>query len=261
MSKTPLKIDAAHVRGGRSGREFVMRLALLVFTIMAVAMLVQSAATAGNDDAKRERERNEKAKSAAEADLKYNEEISKDYDFKFGSNPFAPSNATTTTGKFIPGSKFIASARCAECHTDSHEQWLQSAHRNSFREPFYQKNVKDLISQRGIEFTRHCEACHNPAALFSGALTKNSKVKRPFDEEGISCISCHAIETATGRGIGGYVMAEPALLVKEDGTRLLENVSNQQILDDVPSHRRAMMRPLLKEPEFCSGCHKSQVPR
>jgi len=55
-------------------------------------------------------------------------------------------------------------------------------------------------------------------------------------------------------------MGEPALLVKEDGTRLLAGVSDQQILDDVPSHRRAMMRPLLKTPEFCGACHKSQVP-
>ncbi|MFZ0061219.1 MAG: tetratricopeptide repeat protein [Pyrinomonadaceae bacterium] len=191
----------------------------------------------------------------------YAEEISKTYDFKFGANPFAPSNATSATGTFIPGEKFVASARCGTCHTDAHTQWRQSAHGNAFREPFYQKNVKDLQSQRGIEFTRHCEACHNPAALFSGALTKNSKVKRPFDEDGVSCISCHSIQSATGQGIGGYVMGDPALLVKEDGTRLLAGVTDQQILDDVSSHRRAMMRPLLKSAEFCSTCHKSQVPR
>ncbi|HJR05752.1 MAG TPA: tetratricopeptide repeat protein [Pyrinomonadaceae bacterium] len=190
----------------------------------------------------------------------YHEEIAKNYDFKFGANPFLPSNATTTTGKFIPAEMFIAADRCAKCHTDAHAQWLQSAHRNAFREPFYQKNVKDLISQRGIEFTRHCESCHNPAALFSGALTKNAKVKRPFDEDGVSCIACHSIQTGTGRGVGGYVMAEPALLVREDGTRLL-NVADQEILDDVPSHRRAMMRPLLKSTEFCAACHKSQVPQ
>jgi tetratricopeptide (TPR) repeat protein/nitrate/TMAO reductase-like tetraheme cytochrome c subunit len=255
MSKTSPKIGAAQA-AGTGGRELMMRLALLCFVVLGIAFLVQGV-TAGSN-ARRERSENSKS---AEADQKYNDEISKDYDFKFGQNPFAPSNATTTTGKFIPGSKFIASGRCAECHTDAHDQWQQSAHRNSFREPFYQKNVKDLISQRGIEFTRHCEACHNPAALFSGALTKNSKVKRPFDEEGVSCISCHSIQAATGRGIGGYVMGEPALLVKEDGTRLLEAVTNQQILDDVPSHRRAMMRPLLKAPEFCAGCHKSQVPK
>ena len=191
----------------------------------------------------------------------YAEEISKNYDFKFGPNPFSPGNATTTTGTFIPGDMFVLSKRCGTCHTDAHAQWRQSAHGNAFREPFYQKNVKDLQSQRGIEFTRHCESCHNPAALFSGALTKNSKVKRPFDDDGVSCISCHSIQSVDGRGIGGYVMAEPALLVKEDGSRLLAGITDQQILDDIPSHRRAMMRPLLKTPEFCGACHKSQVPR
>jgi len=191
----------------------------------------------------------------------YAEEISRTYDFKFGANPFSPSNATSTTGTFIPGEMFVAAKRCGTCHTDAHAQWRQSAHGNAFREPFYQKNVKDIQNQKGIEFTRHCESCHNPAALFTGALTKNSKVKRPFDDDGVSCIACHSIQTANSKGIGGYVMGEPALLVKEDGTRLLTGVTDQQILDDIPSHRRAMMRPILKQPEFCGACHKSQVPR
>jgi hypothetical protein len=153
---------------------------------------------------------------------------------------------------------FVAAKRGGTCHTDAHAQWRQSAHGNAFREPFYQKNVKDLQTQKGIEFTRHCESCHNPAALFSGALTKNSHVKRPWDYDGVSCIACHSIQSVNGRGIGGYVMGEPALLVKEDGTRLLAGISDQQILDDIPSHRRAMMRPLLKQPEFCGACHKSR---
>jgi len=218
---------------------------LLVCLAAAVAIIASTAA----------------ASHSKNEESSYIEEISRTYDFKFGPNPFAPSNATSTTGTFIPGDKFIPSARCGTCHTDAHAQWRQSAHGNAFREPFYQKNVKDLISQRGIEFTRHCESCHNPAALFSGALTNDSKVKRPFDEEGVSCISCHTIQSATGKGIGGYVMGEPALLVKEDGTRLLFEVKDQHILDDIPSHRRAMMRPLLKSAEFCAACHKSQVPR
>ena len=195
-----------------------------------------------------------------EPDRSYSEEIARTYDFKFGPNPFSPGNATTTTGTFIPGDMFVSSKRCGTCHTDAHAQWRQSAHGNAFREPFYQKNVKDLQTQKGIEYTRHCESCHNPAALFSGALTKNTKVKRPFDDDGVSCIACHSIQAANGRGIGGYVMGEPALLVKEDGTRLLAGVTDQQILNDVPDHRRAMMRPLLKTPEFCGSCHKSQVP-
>ncbi len=195
------------------------------------------------------------------SESEYSAQIMQNYDLKFGPNPFAPSNASTTTGTFIPGDMFVPAKRCGTCHTDAHAQWRQSAHGNAFREPFYQKNVKDIQNQKGLEFTRHCESCHNPAALFTGSLTKNSHVKRPFDDDGVSCIACHSIQAANSRGIGGYVMGEPALLVKEDGTRLLAGVTDQQILNDIPSHRRAMMRPLLKQPEFCGACHKSQVPR
>lgn len=192
----------------------------------------------------------------------YNKWISETYDYRFGAGkPFAPSNANTSDGNFIPGANFISAARCAQCHTDMHPQWRESAHANSFREPFYQKNVKDLTKQKNIAFTRHCESCHNPPALFSGALTDKPQFKdRSFDEDGVSCIVCHSIESTTGRGIGGYVMGQPALLTKPDGTKVLE-ATNQDILNNVADHKRAMMRDLLKTPDFCASCHKSQVPR
>ncbi len=192
----------------------------------------------------------------------YQSWITKSYDFRFGTDkPFSPSNATTFDGKFMASENFISAERCGKCHTDAHPQWRESAHANSFREPFYQKNVNDLTAQKDIAFTRHCESCHNPAALFTGSLTKNPQFKkRPFDNDGVSCIVCHSIESVNGRGIGGYTFGQPALLQKEDGTKILE-ATDQQILDDVPSHKRAMMREVLKKPEFCAACHKSQVPK
>src|SRR5438105_3276177 len=90
------------------------------------------------------------------------------YELPFGSNPFAPSNAATTTGGFIAQSDFIPGARCASCHAAEHREWLESAHRNSFREPFYQANVTLLQHDRSLAVTRHCESCHNPVALVSG---------------------------------------------------------------------------------------------
>ncbi len=191
----------------------------------------------------------------------YNQWITETYDFRFGKDkPFVPSNATTFNGNFIRAEDFTSAARCGTCHTDAHPQWRQSAHANAFREPFYQKNVKDLIEQKNIAFTRHCESCHNPTALFSGALTDKPQFKnRPFDEDGVSCMVCHSIESVNGRGIGGYTMGQPALLQKEDGTKIVE-ATDQQILDNVADHKRAMMRDLLKKPEFCNSCHKSQVP-
>jgi Flp pilus assembly protein TadD len=38
------------------------------------------------------------------------------------------------------------------------------------------------------------------------------------------------------------------------------DVPDAAIMADVPAHRRAVMRPLLKTPEFCASCHKSVAP-
>src|SRR5262249_37383562 len=109
------------------------------------------------------------------------------YHLPFGSNPFLPSQATTDDQRFIPSSAFLPASYGAGCHKDIHRQWRESAHANSFREPFYLRNVELLNTTKGIESSRHCEGCHNPVALFSGALTAGSKLERLFDEEGITC--------------------------------------------------------------------------
>src|SRR5215510_400376 len=106
-------------------------------------------------------------------------------------NPFLPSNARTASGEFIPVEQFFSSTRCAGCHADTHKSWSQSLHRNAAREPFYRESADILLRTRGIELTRHCESCHTPVALFSGALSKNSaRQEAPFtrfDDEGVTC--------------------------------------------------------------------------
>src|ERR1043166_4041348 len=97
------------------------------------------------------------------------------------TQPFSPSNARTESGETIPVEQFFSAKRCAGCHHDTHAAWSESLHRNAAREPFYRESVDILLRTRGIEFTRHCESCHTPVALFSGALTKNSpRQQAPF---------------------------------------------------------------------------------
>ncbi len=190
------------------------------------------------------------------------DEATKDYNFSFGPNPFAPGEVRTTTDTFISADRFIPAAYCARCHRDAHAQWQQSAHRNSFREPFYQKNVELFINQYGIEFTRHCESCHNPIALVSGALTTGSKMARPFDDEGVTCTVCHSIQKITYmEGIGSYEIAPPALLVDENGKPFEGKITDEMILSNVNAHRRAMMKDFYKTPEFCAVCHKAAMPK
>ena len=174
--------------------------------------------------------------------------------------PFSPSNARTEDGRLIPSAHFFPAARCAGCHKDTHAAWSESLHRNAAREPFYKESVDILQKQRGIEFTRHCESCHAPVSLLSGALTTGSTESRAMDDEGVTCTVCHSTTEVRIDGTGSYTVRRPALLVREDGTPVLGDVTDEAILSDVPAHRRAVMRPLLKTPEFCATCHKSVVP-
>jgi len=177
---------------------------------------------------------------------------------------FSPSNARTEDGRLIPVEQFFSAKRCLSCHQDTHAAWSESLHRNAAREPFYRESADILLRTRGIEFTRHCESCHTPVALFSGALSKNGpRQQAPFtslDDEGVTCTVCHSITEARLNGTGSFTIRRPALLAKEDGTPIFGNFTDEQILADVPGHKRAVMRPLLRTPEFCATCHKVDAP-
>ena len=184
------------------------------------------------------------------------------------SSLFSPSNARTAEGQLIPVAQFFPAARCIACHQDTHASWSQSLHRNAAREPFYRESADILLKTRGIEFTRHCESCHTPVALFSGALSKTAPQQTapftPLDDEGITCSVCHSVTDARVDGTGSYTIRRPALLAEADGTPVYERnqqpITNEQILADIPGHKRAVMRPLLKTPEFCATCHKVDAP-
>src|SRR5215813_11211147 len=168
---------------------------------------------------------------------------------------FSPSNARTENGGLIPVEQFFSAKRCIGCHQDTHAAWSESLHRNAAREPFYRESADILLRTRGIEFTRHCESCHTPIALFSGALAKDRpRQQAPFtslDDEGVTCTVCHSITGARLNGTGSFTIRRPALLAKEDGTPIFGNFSDEEILADIPGHKRAVMRPLLRKPEFC----------
>lgn len=192
----------------------------------------------------------------------YSDKVDLKYKYIFGKDPYLPSQAQLEKAGFLAATAFPTAAYCQRCHEDVHRQWRQSAHANSFRAPFYKKNVDLLIQQKGIEFTRHCEGCHNPIALFSGALTSNSTVDRSFDEDGITCMVCHSIQKIQNTsGTGSYVMGVPAVMVNPDGSPVTKPVTFDDILAHPDLHDRAVMRDFYRTPEFCAVCHKAFVPR
>lgn len=192
----------------------------------------------------------------------YSQAVKEHYNSRFGADqPFLPSNAVTDTGEFINPKSFPTAKYCGHCHQEAHAEWRQSVHANSFRAPWYVKNVNMLINGKGIEYARHCEGCHNPIALTSGAMTQHSPVNRNFDGDGITCSVCHSIQQVNTRGTGSYVLAQPAVMVDESGKPIYGEVSDKEILAHLDRHSKAVMKDFYHTSEFCSACHKAALPR
>lgn len=202
------------------------------------------------------------ATAAPSQRVAYSQAVAAHYNLPFGAGrPFFPSNATSDNGQFIDPKSFLSAEYCGHCHQQAYAEWRQTAHANAFRNPWYVKNVNLLINQRGIEYTRHCEGCHNPVALLSGALTTGSKINRGFDNDGVTCTVCHSIQKVTTRGTGSYVMAQPAVLVDADGKPIYGPVDDKDILAHLDRHSKAVMQDFYRTSDFCAACHKAALPR
>ena len=196
------------------------------------------------------------------APTEYHKHVASRYNYAFGKDtPFLPSNATSQNGEFMSPKSFLTAQYCGHCHQESYHQWRQSAHSNSFRAPWYLKNVNLLIAEKGVQYSRHCEGCHNPVALLSGDLSQGMPRKRPFEDEGVTCSTCHSIVATTAMGTGSWVMGTPAVMVDENGTPITHPVSDGEILAHLDRHSKAVMRPVMHTSEFCGACHKAAIPK
>jgi tetratricopeptide (TPR) repeat protein len=191
----------------------------------------------------------------------YAEQTRKTYSFRFGNSISAPGNAAVEGNDFIEPGAFYPAEYCGHCHKEAHKEWRQSLHSNSFRTPFYQTSVQIVMKTKGIEFARHCDSCHNPIGVLSGALNPVSTVDRKFDSDGVTCSVCHSIEKVDSKlGNGSYTLAVPSVLVDEQGRRIPGMVPDAEILAHLDRHSKAVMQPIYQTAEFCSACHKASLP-
>src|SRR6202041_2346736 len=160
---------------------------------------------------------NEQYEAARKA---YNLAITANYNFHYGKDkPFAPGNIQVQGEGFLQPGAFPTADYCGTCHQEAYSQWRQALHSNAFRTPFYRTSVNILIRDktRGISFARHCDSCHNPIGVISGALTEDSKIDRArFDSDGLTCTTCHSVVGLDStNGNSSVKMGVPAVIVDE----------------------------------------------
>ncbi|MGE5803337.1 MAG: multiheme c-type cytochrome [Gemmatimonadota bacterium] len=201
--------------------------------------------------------------------VRLNNRLPADYSYVYGPDrPFAPSLARTNTAQAFDARSMGGSKTCGEagCHQQIYEEWSVSAHRYAAMDLGFRAIQTSMGQQNGPESTRYCAGCHDPISLFAG--TKNlyrDELTNPIGrDEGVSCITCHAIHETDVKGNASYVIAQPARYMFElqegkgdgEGPRQLRNF----LIRAYPrQHVRSLQHGLFKSPEFCAACHKQFI--
>jgi len=181
--------------------------------------------------------------------------------------PFFPSSSSTNTGGTIPSSFFTESEKaCKRCHSDIYTQWQSSAHHfSSFNNPWYRKSIEYMQEVNGIQPSKWCGGCHDPAVLFSGMMDR--PVREIADtvegQAGLGCMSCHSItKVKSTMGQGDYYMEYPLLHKLAVSDDMITRVATDFVIHLSPEvHRRTFLKPFHRSKnaqgaEFCSVCHK-----
>lgn len=189
---------------------------------------------------------------------------------KAGVKYFEPSLARTATGNFISAEVLDMNDYCLKCHKDAHDDWEKSAHHfSSFNNSAYLASVAEtrevgMKRDGNVQGSRFCAGCHDPVPFFSGAFDdpKFDMLKHPTSQAGITCTVCHAITHVNStQGNADYTIEEPIhypfATSKND---ILQWVNNQLVKAKPSFHKKTFLKPLHKTAEFCSTCHKVNLP-
>ncbi len=181
---------------------------------------------------------------------------------------FFPASVETETGSLIPTDFFLTSETCATkgCHPDIYRQWNESAHHfSSFNNQWYRKSIIYMQEVNGIQPSKWCGGCHDPAILLNGVMDRpiRENLHTPAAQAGLACTACHSIEKVKDTmGNSGYVIKYPPLHdIAASDNPVIRNLHNYLIRLDPEPHKKSFLKPFHRgnTAEFCSTCHKAHL--
>ncbi|MCP5523783.1 MAG: hypothetical protein H7A46_19780 [Verrucomicrobiales bacterium] len=188
-----------------------------------------------------------------------------------GEQYFRPSLARTASGNFIPARTLMMDQYCQECHADGYEGWFHSAHHfSSFNNPAYLFSVQEtrqvaLERDGDVKASRWCAGCHDPVPFFSGAFDDpHFDIQNdPTAIAGVTCTACHSIVNVNSTvGNADYTIEEPIHYPFAFSTNRVLAFLNRLLVKAKPEfHKKTFLKPLHQTAEFCSVCHKVNLPR
>ncbi|MDT8378547.1 MAG: multiheme c-type cytochrome [Desulfotignum sp.] len=151
--------------------------------------------------------------------------------------------------------RFIDPDTCSGCHSEKFEQWSNSMHNLSHKDPVYTRValflLQGLTDQGEIDEAESCVKCHTPVGVITGFPEKLSDDLSKTPEiatRGIQCDYCHSAVNLEKMYNNGLVL-EPGYGEDDPGTK------RGPFEDAEPDFHEAAYSPLHDSAEFCGTCH------
>ena len=126
------------------------------------------------------------------------------------------------------GDPFPSAKKCAKCHPKHYKEWSVSPHAYAQLSPVFLTMSNKLQAATSGTMGDFCIRCHTPVGIALGESTSGSNLDRhPTSREGVTCVVCHRINQAWGKGSGRQA------LVAGDINQTVYGPRGRDILEEV----------------------------
>lgn len=152
-------------------------------------------------------------------------------------------------------SRFISPDTCSGCHGDIYDQWNNSMHHLSQKDPIYlalsQYLLKGLSHKDELKEAESCVKCHVPVGFVCGYPQKTSddiKKIANLPNQGIQCDYCHSVT-------GVHTLYNNGLILTPGNGEDEPGVKTGPFKDSEPEFHAAKYSQLHTRSEICGTCH------
>ena len=155
---------------------------------------------------------------------------------------------------------FESSSSCVQCHENHVQEWSESRHAHSMKDPLFFSMWNDEQQRHPATGERFCVQCHSPAAFVTGEDLSGFETVEEFHlsslpdqiKEGVTCTVCH---TATGLS-STYFASDDLSPNVEYHLYPGENIFFGPVENPQESmYHQSGYSPMFKRSEMCLPCH------
>ena len=172
--------------------------------------------------------------------------------------------------------RFPSAKKCRECHPDHYQEWSVSPHAYAQLSPVFNAMSAKLDKKNNGTLGDFCIRCHTPVGMaLNEPIVMPNADRHPTSREGVTCVVCHRINQAWGKGAGRQALVEGDIHTPVSGpvgsATLAKVLSNPERYGTLETHSNPETRgrdthgdvvPFfqLTTPGFCGSCHDVFAP-